>query len=121
MNNFFLANGSVFRQIFYTTSMVYDRREQEPFPPVNVYVCDGHVLVQALLPGLDTHDIGIAVDGEELLLEGRMQRKNGRYVREERYSGHFRRRIPLGTAVHPQANVKIKDGILHIEFKRKDR
>ena len=119
MNDFFLANGSIFRQIFYTTAMAYDRREQEPFPPVNVYVCDGRVLVQALLPGLDTHDIGIALDGEDLLLEGRMRRGKGRYVREERYSGHFRRRIPLGTAVHPQAQVHIKDGILHIEFKRK--
>ena len=32
--------------------MAYDRRERDPFPPVNVYYWGGLVLVQALLPGL---------------------------------------------------------------------
>ena len=119
MKDFFLANGSVFRQIFYTTAMVYDRREQEPFPPVNVYLCDGRVLVQALVPGLDMNDITVAVEGKDLLLEGTMRRDSGRYVREERYSGHFRRRIPLECAVRSHARLEMRNGILHIELQKK--
>ena len=78
MNDFFLANGSIFRQIFYTTAMAYDRREQEPFPPVNVYVCDRHVLVQALLPGLDMHDIGIVIVDYLQLIQGSDRYKGNR-------------------------------------------
>ncbi|HJD98368.1 Hsp20/alpha crystallin family protein [Mailhella massiliensis] len=119
MKDFFLANGSVFRHIFYTTAMVYDRREQEPFPPVNVYLCADRVLVQALVPGLELGDIRISVEENDLLLEGTIGRGSGRYVREERYSGHFRRRIPLGCAVHSQARLDMGKGILHIELRKK--
>ncbi|WP_077072608.1 Hsp20/alpha crystallin family protein [Mailhella massiliensis] len=119
MNEFFLANGSIFRHIFYTTAMVYDRREQEPFPPVNVYRCVDRILVQALVPGLAAHEIHVSVDGQDLLLEGRLSRGTGHYIREERYSGRFRRRIPLGCAVHTEPGLTMKNGILHIELQKK--
>lgn len=119
MNEFFLANGSIFRHIFYTTAMVYDRREQEPFPPVNVYRCADHILVQALVPGLASHEIHVSVDGKDLILEGKLSRRTGHYIRKECYSGRFRRRIPLGCAVCTEPALTMKNGILHIELQKK--
>lgn len=120
MKDVFLADGSIFRQVFYTTAMVYDRREQEPFPPVNVYFCGSRVLIQALLPGLELENIRMTIERDTVFLEGRMPRRKGHYIHEERYSGHFRRRIALGTEVSSQARMSIRDGILHIELQRKE-
>lgn len=119
MKDFFLADGPVFRHMFYTTAMAYDRREREPFPPVNVYLCENHVLVQALLPGLAPKDITVRLEEDVLLLEGNMPRRKGRYFHEERYSGHFRRRITLGVSVQPQAVITAEDGILQIKLSRR--
>ena len=65
-----LEDGPLFRPSFYTTAMAYDRRERDPFPPVNVYYWGGLVLVQALLPGLETEDVGVRMEGESLIIEG---------------------------------------------------
>ncbi len=120
MKKFPLADGpTVFGHMFYTTALVYDRREQVPFPPVNVYFCNDRVLVQALLPGLELDDIRISLDQNALLLEGCVLRREGRYIHEERYSGRFRRRIPLQTSVLPHARATLRNGILQIELQKR--
>ena len=99
--------------------MVYDRREQDPFPPVNVYFCRNRILVQALLPGLDLKDIRITLDQNLLQIEGCIERSRGHYVHEERYSGHFRRRISLDAEYLCPDSITIKDGILQIELQKR--
>ena len=117
---FFTAN-ALFGRTFYTTDLVYDRREQEPFPPVNVYFCGSRILVQALLPGMTLQDIHLSVEHGILFLEGRILRKKGRYLHEERYSGQFKRRIVLGTDVLPDASMELRNGILQVELQKKEK
>ena len=118
MKQIFLADGSIFRQVFYTTAMIYDRREQEPYPPVNIYFCGSKVLVQALVPGLDIDDIRITLHEDSLTLEGSLPRRTGRYLRKERYNGHFRRCILLGTPISALSDITMSNGILQIELQR---
>ena len=117
-NDFFWADGPVFRQTFYTTAMAYDRRERGPFPLVNVYHCRNCVFVQALVPGVERKDIGIRLEDGELILEGNIPRADGRYFHKERYSGPFCRRIQLGTPVQNEAEIRLENGILQILFNR---
>ncbi len=120
MKKFPLADGpTVFGHLFYTTAMLYDRREQAPFPPVNIYCCRNKVLVQALLPGMDLDAVHITLDNDCLILEGCMLRRKGHYLHEERYSGRFRRSVVLGTPVLPHAEVSLRNGILQIELQRR--
>ena len=120
MKDFSLAGELSFRQMFYTPAMMYDRREQQPFPPINVYYCCNRILVQALIPGLDSQDVQITLDQNNLILEGFIKRNHGHYVYEERFSGHFQRRIPLDINKNfSQREVTINDGILQIEFKKR--
>ncbi|WP_446423832.1 Hsp20/alpha crystallin family protein [Mailhella sp.] len=121
MRDFFLADGPVFRHGFYTTGMAYDRRERDPFPPVNVYHWGGLVLVQALLPGLQPSDVDVRLENGHLYIEGVVPRLEGRYYREERYSGPFCRRVELGVDVVPRPRVGFQDGILQVIFRRRKK
>ena len=115
-----LADGPLFRPAFYTTAMAYDRREREPFPPVNIYYWGGLVLVQALLPGLGAGDIGVRIEEGKLIIEGAVPRREGRYYHEERYTGPFCRKLSLGVEVAEKPRVSVQDGILHVILRRKE-
>lgn len=119
LKDFMLADGPLFRPAFYTTAMAYDRRERDPFPPVNVYYWGSLVLVQALLPGLGTADFGVRLEGAQLVIEGRVPRGEGHCSHTERYSGPFCRKIDLGTAVEPRMRVSLREGIAHVILKRR--
>ena len=121
MRDFVLADGPVFSHGFYTTGMAYDRRERDPFPPVNVYYWGGLVLVQALLPGLQPSDVDVRLENGQLYIEGAVPRLEGRYYREERYSGPFCRRVELGVEVEPRPRVSVQDGILQVIFRRRKK
>lgn len=121
LKDFILADGPIFRPAFYTTAMAYDRRERDPFPPVNIYYWGGLVLVQALLPGLGSGDVGIRMEEGLLVIEGAVPRREGRYYHEERYSGPFCRKLSLGVEVEEKLRVSVQDGIVHVILrKRKD-
>lgn len=114
-----LEDGPLFRPSFYTTAMAYDRRERDPFPPVNVYYWGGLILVQALLPGLQAEDIGVRLEGGTLIIEGAVPRREGRYYHAERYTGPFCRKVALGVEVEASPRISLKDGIMHIILKRR--
>ena len=119
LKDFMLADGPLFRPAFYTTAMAYDRREREPFPPVNIYHWGGLVLVQALLPGLGTGDVGVRMEEGKLIIEGAVPRREGRYYHEERYTGPFCRKLSLGVEVAEKMRVSVQDGILHVILRRR--
>ena len=77
LKDFMLADGPLFRPSFYTTAMAYDRREREPFPPVNIYYWGSVILVQALLPGLSKEDVGVRLEEGWLIIEGAVPRREG--------------------------------------------
>lgn len=119
MKDFLLADGPVFGPAFYTTSMAYDRREREPFPPVNVYHWGGFVLVQALVPGLSPADVGVRLELGQIIIEGAIPRTEGHCYRAERYSGPFCRKIDLGVDVVPKPRISLRDGILQVIFRQR--
>lgn len=121
MKSCFFSETPLFGQSFYTDNMAYARREQEPFPPVNVYFCRKHIIVQALLPGMELTSIHLRAEHGVLTLEGHVQRKNGRYLHEECYSGHFRRQIALGTEICSEAKMELCHGILQVVLQRKEK
>ena len=119
LKDFTLADGPLFRPSFYTTAMAYDRRERDPFPPVNIYYWGGLILVQALLPGLKAEDVGVRMEGGLLILEGAVPRRKGRYYHAERYTGPFCRKLDLGADVEPTPRISLQDGIMHVILKRR--
>ena len=119
LKDFTLADGPLFRPSFYTTAMAYDRRERDPFPPVNIYYWGGLILVQALLPGLKAEDVGVRMEGGLLILEGAVPRREGRYYHAGRYTGPFCRKLDLGVDVEPTPRISLQDGIMHVILKRR--
>ena len=77
--------------------------------------------MQALLPGIDLSDIHIQAEHDLLTLEGHVQRKNGRFLHEECYSGHFRRQIALGADICSEAKMELRYGILQVVLQRKEK
>ena len=118
LKDFMLADGPLFRPSFYTTAMAYDRREREPFPPVNIYYWGNVILVQALLPGLSMEDVGVRLEEGWLIIEGAVPRREGRYYHTERYSGPFCRKLDLGTEVEKDMRIGLEDGILQVILHR---
>ena len=119
LRDFTMADGPLFRPSFYTTAMAYDRRERDPFPPVNIYYWGGLVLVQALLPGLRREDVGVRLENGKLILEGAMPHGEGRYYHSERYSGPFCRKLDLGVSVEPEPRISLNEGIMHVILRRR--
>jgi len=118
LKDFMLADGPLFRPSFYTTAMAYDRREREPFPPVNIYYWENVILVQALLPGLSMEDVGVRLEEGWLIIEGAVPRREGRYYHTERYSGPFCRKLNLGTEAEKDMHISLEDGILQVILHR---
>ena len=119
LKDFMLADGPLFRPSFYTTAMAYDRRERDPFPPVNVYYWGNLILAQALLPGLELSDVGVRLEMGRLIIEGAVPRRKGLYYHTERYTGPFCRKIELGAEVEPRFRVSMQEGIMHVILKRR--
>ncbi|MBR3880958.1 MAG: Hsp20/alpha crystallin family protein [Mailhella sp.] len=119
MKDFFLADGPVFDRNFITTAMAYDRRERDPFPPVNIYYWGHLVLIQALLPGLQTSDVDVRLEEGVVILSGSIPHIKGRYYHAERYSGPFCRKVPLGVEVEPRPRISLQDGILQVIFRQR--
>ncbi len=88
-------------------------------PRIDVVGRDGVLEVTAEVPGVDENQIDISVEGETLVLQGEKASSSVRdeddlHVIERTY-GAFRRDIPLGFAVDPDAiTAKAKKGVLTI-------
>jgi HSP20 family protein len=91
-------------------------------PAVDVFYEDDppRAVVHAELPGIDPDEIGLEVDGRELVLSGhrRAPGAQGRlYQQLEIEHGPFRRTIALGAdVVADQARASYRDGILVVEL-----
>ena len=59
------------------------------------------------------------LEGETLIIEGAVPRREGRYFHAERYTGAFCRKVNLGIEVEPCPRIGLKDGIMHIVLKRR--
>ena len=88
-------------------------------PSVDMYETDDEVVVKAEVPGMTKEDLEVTVTEEAVTISGEStaeeEVKEENYVRRERRSGKFTRRLPLPGAVHvEEAKAKFADGVLEV-------
>ena len=90
-------------------------------PTVDVWESDGEIIVEAELPGVSGEDIDLRLDGDTLVLSGRLPESGdgrGAYLRIERPRGRFSRlvRLPAGVSGEPQA--ALRGGVLEVRVRK---
>ncbi len=95
-------------------------------PPVDIYQTDNNFVVEMPLPGANLNDIEVVIDGANLLISGRRERKReiderDYYQREVRY-GSFQRIIALPSSVDSdKAKAEYDQGILKVTIPKTNR
>ncbi len=95
-------------------------------PPVDIYQTDNNFVVEMSLPGANLNDIEIVIDGTNLLISGKRERKReiderDYYQREVRY-GSFQRVIALPSLVDSdKAKAEYENGILKVTIPKASR
>ncbi len=89
------------------------------FPPVNFSEDEGHVYVDALLPGVEPKDTDVTVLRNTITISGERKpfvEQNGQVVhRSELGSGRFSRTLELPADINPdRINAECRNGILRI-------
>ena len=89
------------------------------FPLVNFSEDDGHVYIEALVPGVEPKDIDLSVVRNTVTISGDRKpfaEKEGQIVhRSELGSGKFSRTLELPTDVNPdKVSAVCKDGIMQV-------
>lgn len=93
--------------------------------PVNVKEEDGEVVVSADMPGVQKEDINLKADsdGVEISAEAReeVREENEKYIRKERSSRKYRRRVAWPTDVDPESiSAEYSDGVLTVRADKED-
>ena len=93
------------------------------YPPVNAWISDDHVVVEAELPGVDPKDVDISVEGDELKLSGKREPEpeleSRRYHKRERTSGEFSRVLSLPYRVDSgKVQAAYRHGLLRVSLPR---
>jgi HSP20 family protein len=84
-------------------------------PAVDVSKRDDQLVVHAELPGLNTKDVNVEVDGGTLTISGERQQSSGDAYHSERSYGSFYRAIPLPENVDPdQIKATFTNGVLEV-------
>ncbi len=94
-----------------------------PAPALNVWKSDHKLTVTAELPGIDVKNVDIEVHDNVLTLRGRFdhnaQQEGEHWVRRERSSGEFSRRLELPFSVQEdQVSAQYSRGVLQIQLPR---
>jgi HSP20 family protein len=89
-------------------------------PPVEVCERDGHLVVNAELPGLNKNDVKVEVTSDGLVIQGERKREyeeeRGGIHRSERSYGAFYRSIPLPEGANiEQAKAQFNNGVLEVK------
>lgn len=98
-------------------------RRESLFPAVNVRERDDAIEIEAELPGLDVADVDIAATADEIVFKGQRPaahaagngEKGVTWLRRERGTGGFERRLALPVAIDPtRVEAKLVDGVLTV-------
>jgi HSP20 family protein len=92
-------------------------------PPVDVWVKDDEVVVEAELPGFEANDVDISVENDVLTLRGKRaapERSEGaNFHRQERGFGEFARSFRLQFRVETGAvDARFVNGVLEVKLPR---
>jgi HSP20 family protein len=95
------------------------------FPALNLWADDGHLYVEAELPGFELSELEIMVSGDnQLTLKGERkppQHEDGTWHRQERGYGSFSRMIELPDHVDSdQVSAEFKNGVLTITMPKRE-
>ena len=109
----------LFRRVFGVTREREAEADLVTVPPVNSYIKDGTLHLEAEIPGVEPDQLEIRIDGHELVIKG--ERRSGRneekadyLLCESRYCSFARRlALPEG-ADADQAHAVYHDGLLEV-------
>jgi len=101
----------------------YGVSRQRTFPEMNIWTNDDSALITAELPGLDSKDIALSVQEQNLVIEGERKaqelKEGEHYHRQERGYGAFQRAIQLPFAVNSEKiEAHFKNGVLTVTLPR---
>ncbi len=88
--------------------------------PVDIHEEDGHLIVEAEMPGFKRDEINISVGDDTLSIEAERsaEAKKGRPHLQERQFTRVQRSFRLPNSVDPNSvEAKLEDGVLHVEMK----
>lgn len=93
--------------------------------PVDITEKDGKVIISADLPGVQKEDINLKADkdGIEITAESseEMREENEKYLRRERASKSYRRKVSWPAEVDPETvSAEYSDGVLTITAEKED-
>ncbi|MEC1719771.1 Hsp20/alpha crystallin family protein [Schinkia azotoformans] len=102
------------------TTQAGDMTQQSNFPPTDIYVTDGEVILILDIAGYMKEEIQLSVSGTRLLIKGFNNRViPGELVQQERFHGEFERVIQLPEPAYPnQIKAKFNNGLLIVSYKR---
>jgi len=92
-------------------------------PRLDVKEEKGKILVEAEMPGVETRDLDVSLDGRILRIKGEKKKEtenttNGKYHYERSY-GYYNRSIELPAEVDPsKMDASYKNGVLKISLKK---
>lgn len=91
--------------------------------PVDIRQEDGHLIVDAEMPGFkrDEIDVSVADDMLTIRAERSAEELKGRSHLQERHFTRVQRSFRLPTAVDPDSvDAKLEDGVLHLDMKESE-
>ncbi len=110
---------------FMRTPFEMGQLSQMDYPALNISEDDKEIKVQAELPGMDSKDVDIALQNNNLVIQGEKrfedEDKRDDYHRIERSYGSFYRNIPLPVKVD-EDNIKanFKNGVLTVSLPKQE-
>ena len=115
----------VFEQMQKMFNQFHDLTDLRSNVPVDVKEEDGMIVINAELPGVDKEQINLKADSEgiEIMAESsaEMKEENEKYLRRERTSRTFRRRVAWPTDVDPETvEASYEDGILTVSAEKEE-
>jgi HSP20 family protein len=98
---------------------------QMSFPSLDVSETEKEVIVKAEMPGMDSKDIDLYVEGDNLIVRGEKKQENEdkdeNYHRVERSYGAFHRSIPLPSKCdQSKVKAKYKNGVLTVKLPKSE-
>jgi HSP20 family protein len=83
--------------------------------PLDAYVTDDALVLQANIPGLSANDVEVLLEGDTLTIRGELKTaaEENKYLLHERATGKFERVLTINTPIdHPKVEADFDNGVL---------
>lgn len=84
-----------------------------------------HYLLQAEMPGFEKEDIGIAIEGDQLVIRAsrdtQKEEKQKKYIHRERVLGTYVRRFDIAGIDVDAISAEYKNGMLHLTLPKREK